>query len=154
MARYFGNAMRKFIIAGVCFFLTGCVTLNGFMTEYLGKYFGEDIKTAYRSLGYPKAVRENYDGTRTHVWSTTVSGIAFAPAFNNTSGYIGNTNFQARSTSYTPYSYSTGCTIELTTDKNDKVQHWGYNGSVEGCLGYANMLEQYWDGETSWRFMH
>lgn len=138
----------------ICIFLSGCVTLNDFMTDYLSKYFGEDISVAYRSLGYPQSVRENYDGSKTHIWATSVYGVAYMPSFSHTTAWAGGTNVNINSTSYTPYGYNTGCVIELTTGDDDRIKQWSYNGSVKGCLGYANMLEMYWDGETSSRIMH
>jgi hypothetical protein len=96
--------------------LVGCVrTPFPTLEDKMDGMKGGPVKTVIDKLGNPQSATEAAD-EKVYVWSA--SGVE-ALGFN--------------------------CTIKVFANRNDKVTHYGYDGTVAGCAHYAHRLDKKYD---------
>jgi hypothetical protein len=111
--------------------LSGCASEHG-----LGFMVGTNISHAVDRLGYPDAKRE-VRGETIYVWSsshdvnlprktnsTTAGNLGHVPIYTTPAGMI----------------YRRNCTIQLTADKDGKVEYWLWTGDKARCGQFASRL--------------
>lgn len=100
---------------------------------------GKNIQVAIDHLGIPNG-KYTIDGRDVYVWSTSETYTSMVPTTSSTYGTVGNTGFNALSTSYQPKTSQLSCEIKILTTQRvmERIEYSGNNGA---CLTYSERLK-------------
>lgn len=117
--------------------LPGCGTTH--LTNELKPYLGRDLHDLVTQLGKPTGQQET-SGERVYVWTTDSDGTLAANPFAAEPGGGGGFSYAGSGTRGGLIPVRFQCTIEITVDAHDIIQHYQFEGSNAGCSRYRKLL--------------
>jgi hypothetical protein len=90
---------------------------------------GENIKTAYKYLGYPDN-HQKISGDNVYTWGTNFVTNSTTPVFTSL-GAI-----------HVPTTHHNQCSIKIITNKKDIIKNSQYFGNLSGCQRYGTALQK------------
>lgn len=129
--------IRGFAAATILVALDGCGSTR--LSNELKPYVGGDIHALMAQLGNPTGQREA-TGERIYVWTTDRDGVLAANPFTTSPG--GEVSYAGSATPGGVIPVQFECTIEVTVDARNLVEHYQFEGSNAGCAPYRRKLSR------------
>lgn len=134
-----------FIPLLIPFLITGCVFSR--MGEGLTALEGENISKAIEVLGYPD--QQQKIGTDTvYTWSRGFQSSYTVPQTSTTTGYVGKTPVYGTTTYNSVQTSNHNCLIKIGTNDKGIIKKTEAEGTIGGCLSYADRLKSYADSKN------
>lgn len=117
------------------------------MGKGLSALEGENISKAIEVLGYPD--QQQTIGTDTvYTWSRGFQSSYTVPQTSTTTGYVGNTPVYGTTTYNSVQTSNHHCLIKIGTDNKGIIKKTEAEGTVGGCMSYAERLKSYADSKN------
>ena len=131
--------MKKLLLILCLAFLSGCATLND-LQDGLTSLEGVSQEELFATLGYPDGQMQMDEHTVVYVWGREFQSTYALPTTQNTTGYMGTTDFSMQTTGLQFFPVNNMCSIKYIV-KDGIASQWEYFGNVGGCKPYIERVK-------------